>query len=131
MARTSVPPRRRTYEDIQALLTGTLFVALGIAVFGPTGLLTGGTAGVAFLLHCATGLNFGLLFFAVNMPFFGLAWKRKGKPFTVKTSIAVGLLALLTNVLPVRLHCDWINPVFSAAIGGFNVLVLYLQERFG
>lgn len=144
------PPRHRTYEDIQALLTGTLFVSLGISMFGHTGLLTGGTAGVAFLLHYATGWNFGLLFFAVNVPFYGLAWKRMGKAFTLKTFIAVGLLALLTNVLPTLVHFDALHPLFSAvmggllmgagmlilfrhraSLGGFNVLVLYLQERFG
>ena len=143
-------PRHRTYEDIQALLTGTLFVALGISMFGYIGLLTGGTAGVAFLLHYATGWNFGLLFFAVNVPFYGLAWKRMGKAFTVKTFIAVGLLALLTNVLPQLVRFGALNPLFSAvmggllmgagmlilfrhraSLGGFNVLVLYLQERFG
>ena len=131
------PPKHRTYEDIQALLTGTMFVSLGIVMFGHTGLLTGGTAGVAFLLHYATGWNFGLLFFAVNVPFYGLAWKRMGKAFTVKTIIAVGLLALLTNVLPKLVHFDALNPAFSAIMGGllmgggFNVLVLYLQDRFG
>lgn len=146
----STPPRHRTYEDIQALLTGTLFVALGISMFGHTGLLTGGTAGVAFLLHYATGWNFGLLFFAVNVPFYGLAWKRMGKPFTIKTFVAVGLLAVLTNLLPTLVHFDALHPIFSAvmggllmgagmlilfrhraSLGGFNVLVLYLQERFG
>ncbi|QTN27975.1 YitT family protein [Rhodoferax sp. AJA081-3] len=147
---TPTPPRHRTYEDIQALLTGTLFVALGISMFGHTGLLTGGTAGVAFLLHYATGWNFGLLFFAVNVPFYGLAWKRMGRAFTLKTFVAVGLLALLTNVLPTLVHFDALHPLFSAvmggllmgagmlilfrhraSLGGFNVLVLYLQERFG
>jgi len=143
-------PRHRTYEDMQALFTGTLFVALGISMFGQTGLLTGGMTGVAFLLHYATGWNFGLLFFAVNVPFFGLAWKRMGKAFTVKTGIAVMLMTLLTNVLPELVHFDVLNPVFSAimggllmgagmlilfrhraSLGGLNVLVLYLQERFG
>ena len=50
-------PRHRTYEDMQALFTGTLFVALGISMFGQTGLLTGGMTGVAFLLHYATGIG--------------------------------------------------------------------------
>ena len=150
MPSTTPAPKHRIYEDLQALLTGTLFVALGIGMFGHTGLLTGGTAGVAFLLHYATGWNFGLLFFAVNIPFYGLAWKRMGRPFTVKTFAAVGLLALLTNVLPTLIHFEWIHPVFTAvmggllmgagmlilfrhraSLGGFNVLVLYLQERFG
>jgi uncharacterized membrane-anchored protein YitT (DUF2179 family) len=143
-------PKHRAYEDIQALLTGTLFVALGIVMFGHSGLLTGGTAGVAFLVHYATGWNFGLVFFTINLPFYGLAWKRMGRKFTLKTFAAVGLLALLTNMLPKLLHFDQLNPVFTsimggllmgtgmlilfrhrASLGGFNVLVLYLQERFG
>ncbi len=150
MAPPPPPPRHRTYEDIQALLTGTLFVSLGVLMFGHTGLLTGGTAGVAFLLHYATGWNFGLVFFVINLPFYGLAWKRMGRSFTLKTFAAVGLLALLTNLMPGVLHFDRLNPVFTAvmggllmgsgmlilfrhraSLGGFNVLVLYLQERFG
>lgn len=150
MSSTPHAPRHRLYEDIQALVTGTLFVALGIVMFGHTGLLTGGTAGIAFLLHYATGWNFGLLFFAVNLPFYGLAWKRMGRAFTLKTFAAVGLLALLTNVLPTLVHFESLDPVFSAvmggllmgagmlilfrhraSLGGFNVLVLFLQERFG
>jgi uncharacterized membrane-anchored protein YitT (DUF2179 family) len=146
----ATPPRHKTYEDVQALLTGTLFVALGIVMFGHVGLLTGGTAGVAFLVHYATGWNFGAVFFVINLPFYGLAFKRMGREFTLKTFIAVGLMATLTNVLPTLLHFDQLNPLLAtvlggllmgtgmlilfrhrASLGGFNVLVLYLQERFG
>jgi uncharacterized membrane-anchored protein YitT (DUF2179 family) len=142
--------RHRPYEDIQALLTGTLFVSMGVVMFGHTGLLTGGTAGVAFLVHYATGWNFGLVFFVINLPFYGLAFKRMGKRFTVKTFAAVGLMAVLSNVVPQMVRFDALNPVFTAvfggllmgagmlilfrhraSLGGFNVLVLYLQERFG
>ena len=70
--------RHGLYEDLQALVTGTLFVSLGVVMFGHTGLLTGGTAGVAFLIHYATGWNFGLVFFAINLPFYGLALQRMG-----------------------------------------------------
>jgi len=150
MSTSAHPPRHRAYEDIQALLTGTLFVALGVVMFGHTGLLTGGTVGIAFLLHYATGWNFGVLIFVLNLPFYGLAWKRMGRPFTLKTFAAVGLLALLTNVVPTLVHFESLNPVFTAvmggllmgagmlilfrhraSLGGFNVLVLFLQERFG
>jgi uncharacterized membrane-anchored protein YitT (DUF2179 family) len=142
--------RHRPYEDIQALLTGTLFVSMGVVMFGHTGLLTGGTAGVAFLVHYATGWNFGLVFFVINLPFYGLAFKRMGKRFTVKTFAAVGLMAVLSNVVPQMVRFDALNPAFTAvfggllmgagmlilfrhraSLGGFNVLVLYLQERFG
>jgi uncharacterized membrane-anchored protein YitT (DUF2179 family) len=142
--------RHRPHEDIQALLTGTLFVALGVVMFGRTGLLTGGTAGIAFLIHYATGWNFGLTFFCINLPFYGLAYKRMGLQFTLKTFASVALLATISNVLPQLISLGAINPVFAAvaggllmgtgmlilfrhraSLGGFNVLVLYLQERYG
>jgi uncharacterized membrane-anchored protein YitT (DUF2179 family) len=142
--------RHRPHEDIQALITGTLFVALGVVMFGRTGLLTGGTAGIAFLIHYATGWNFGLVFFCINLPFYGLAYKRMGLQFTLKTFASVALLAAISNALPQLISLGEINPLFAAvaggllmgtgmlilfrhraSLGGFNVLVLYLQERFG
>ncbi len=142
--------RHRPYEDVQALFTGTLFVALGVVMFGHTGLLTGGTVGIAFLVHYATGWNFGVLLFLINLPFYGLAWRRMGRAFTLKTFAAVGFLALLVNMLPKLVSFQLLSLPFTAvmggllmgagmlmlfrhrtSLGGFNVLVLYLQERFG
>ncbi|MCU0956631.1 MAG: YitT family protein [Hydrogenophaga sp.] len=142
--------RHRPHEDLQALLTGTLFVALGVIMFRHAGLLTGGTAGLAFVLHYATGWNFSLLFLLVNLPFYGLAWRRMGPMFTLKTFAAVGLLAAFVQWLPRWIAFDQLSTGFAsvaggllmgagmlmlfrhrASLGGFNVLVLYLQERFG
>ena len=142
--------RHRAYEDVLALLTGTLFIALGVMMYGNMHLLTGGTAGLAFLLHYATGWNFSVLIFCVNLPFYALAWWRMGKMFALKTVAAVGLMALLVQSLPQWVAFQSLNPLFAsvvgglligtgmlmlfrhrASLGGFNVLVLYLQERFG
>ncbi len=142
--------RHRPWEDTQALLTGTLFVALGVALFDHAGLLTGGTAGIAFLVHYATGWNFGLVFFCVNLPFYGLAWRRMGRAFTLKTLASVALLSVFVNLLPRLVGFAELSAPFAAvlggllmgvgmlilfrhraSLGGFNVLVLYLQERFG
>lgn len=142
--------RHKLHEDVQALLTGTLFVSLGIVLFGQSGLLSGGTAGIAFVIHYATGWNFGLLFFLINLPFYGLAYRRMGRAFTFKTFAAVVLLALFSNVLPQLLHIRDVQPVLAsvlgglligagmlmlfrhqASLGGLNVLALYLQERYG
>jgi uncharacterized membrane-anchored protein YitT (DUF2179 family) len=144
------PSQHSLYEDAQALLIGTLFVSVGVVLFGYTGLFAGGTAGIAFLIHYATGWNFGLVFFVVNLPFYGLAWKRMGRRFTFKTFAAVGLLAGLSNLVPHWLTLSHLQPMFAsvfgglligggmlilfrhrASLGGFNVLVLYLQDRFG
>lgn len=142
--------RHRLYEDLQALLTGTLLVAIGLALFRQAGLMTGGTVGLAFLLHYASGWPFGWLFFAINLPFYLLAWKRMGKRFTLKTLGAVSLLALLSSWLPQWLRFEAVAPLFAAlagglllgvgfvilfrhraSLGGLNLLVLLLQERFG
>ena len=145
-----IPNSARCFSSADALLTGTLFVALGVVMFRHTGLLTGGTAGLAFLLHYATGWNFSLVFFLINLPFYGLAWRRMGKVFTLKTFAAVGLLAVLAQWVPHWVRFDLLSTGFAsvaggllmgagmlmlfrhrASLGGFNVLVLYLQERFG
>ncbi len=147
---TSDSLRHQPHEDIQALLTGTLFVSLGVVLFGQTGLLSGGTAGIAFVIHYATGWNFGLLFFLINLPFYGLAYRRIGRAFTLKTFASVALLALFSNLLPQWIHLRDIQPLLAAvlgglligtgmlmlfrhqaSLGGFNVLALYLQERYG
>lgn len=143
-------PRHSLFDDAQALVTGTLFVGLGLALFRHAGLMTGGTVGLAFLGHYATGLAFGPLFFVINLPFYALAWKRMGRRFTLKTVIAVTLLAFLSESLPAWFRLQEVAPWFAAAgggllvgagfiilfrhrasLGGLNVLVLWLQERFG
>jgi uncharacterized membrane-anchored protein YitT (DUF2179 family) len=144
--------RHRLHEDIQALVTGTLFVALGVVMFGHAGLLTGGTAGIAFLIHYAyaADISFSLAFFVVNLPFYVFAWRRMGAAFTLKTFTAVALLSLFTHFLPRGLTFEHLSPPLAAvlggllcgtgmlilfrhraSLGGLNVLVLYLQERLG
>ncbi|HEY0844858.1 MAG TPA: YitT family protein [Noviherbaspirillum sp.] len=138
------------FEDIQALVTGTLLVSLGVALLGKASLITGGTVGIAFLLHYVTGLSFGKLFFAINLPFYYLAVKKMGWKFTLKTFTAVFLLSAFSEFLPTVISLDALNPVYAsvmggllcgvgllvlfrhrASLGGINVLVLYLQERYG
>lgn len=142
--------RHSLFEDAQALITGTLFVAIGVALFKQAGMLTGGTVGIAFLIHYASGLPFGLLFFALNLPFYWLAYRRLGRAFTLKTLLSVSLMSLLSELLPRWLQFAELNPWFAAiagglligagmlilfrhraSLGGLNVLVLYLQERYG
>ncbi|MCZ8075096.1 MAG: YitT family protein [Paucibacter sp.] len=142
--------RHSPLEDVQAIVTGTLFVALGVALFKQAGMLTGGTVGIAFLLHYASGLPFGALFFCINLPFYWLAYRRMGLPFTLRTIAAVSLMAVLAEVLPHWLKFAELNIWFAAitgglligagmlilfrhraSLGGLNVLVLYLQEKRG
>ncbi len=140
-------------EDVLAILTGTLFVSLGIALFNQAGLLTGGTAGLAFLIHYRTGLSFGTVFFLVNLPFYWLALKRMGWRFTLKTFCSVALVSLFSGLHPKLVHLVDVNmltPFYvaliggllmgvgfivlfrhQASLGGINILALYLQQTRG
>lgn len=143
-------PRHTWFDDAQALLTGTLIVALGLVLLKHAGFVTGGTVGLAFVAHYATGWPFGALVFAINLPFYALAWVRMGAAFTLKTILAVALLATFTEAMPQWIGLQHLNPLFAAvggglligvgfiilfrhraSLGGFNTLVLWLQERLG
>jgi uncharacterized membrane-anchored protein YitT (DUF2179 family) len=115
----STPLDRHThFEDLQALLTGTLFISLAVMLYKHAGLLSGGTAGLAFLLHYASGVSFGKLFFLINLPFYWLAWRRMGRVFTLKTFAAVALLSALTEFQPLVLRIESLHPLYAALIGG-------------
>ena len=138
------------FEDAQALITAALFVALGVAMFSQAGLLAGGTAGIAFLIHYATGWRFGAVFFIINLPFYWLAVRKMGWVFTIKTFCAIALLSLFTELMPLILRFEVLQPLYAgvmggcligvgllmlfrhrASLGGLNILVLFLQDRIG
>jgi len=146
----STAARHSRFDDLQGILTGALVVALGILLVKSAGLLTGGAVGLSFLVHYATGANFGLVLFLVNLPFYWLALKRMGAEFTLKTLATVVLVSLLSEALPRVVNIAAIDPFFAgaaggllmgvgmlilfrhrASLGGLNVLVLWLQERSG
>ena len=146
----STSEQHSVFEDAQGVASGAMLASLGVQLLSAAGLLTGGTAGVAFLLHYATGFSFGLVFFAVNLPFYYLAWKRLGLAFTLKTFSAIAATSLISEALPRVIGIAHIDPLVAAlfggllvgtamlalfrhraSLGGFGVLALYLQEKLG
>ncbi len=147
----AVPHQTHTlFEDAQALFTGVLFVSLALILFTQAGLLTGGTAGIAFVLHYATGISLGKLFFAINIPFYWFAWQRMGREFTFKTFIAIALLSAMTEWSPRLFAVERLHPGYAAVLGGLllgsgclflarhraslggvTIISLYLQQTRG
>ena len=138
------------FEDIQALVSGTLLFAFAIVLFRHADLLTGGTTELAFLGHYASDVSFGLLYFLINIPFYIFGLLALGRAFTLKTFAAVALLSLYSEVLPRWIHIESIHPVFAAVIGGLlagagllmlvrhraslgglGVMAIYLQKKRG
>ena len=139
-----------TTEDVVAIFTGVLMISVGVAFFTSAGLLTGGTAGLAFLLHYAMGMGFGKIFFMLNLPFYWLALRKLGREFTLKTFVAVLLLSLMTEWQHQWLQMAHIEPLYAAiagglitgtgflalfrhrcSLGGVGIAALYLQDRYG
>lgn len=145
----AVQPHSRT-EDAMAILTGVTLVSVGVAFIASAGLLTGGMTGLAFVLHYATGIGFGKLFFVLNLPFYWLALRKLGTGFTLKTFTAVALLSALVGLQSQFLQISQLHPAYAAitgglimgigflvlfrhrcSLGGVGILALYLQDRFG
>ncbi|OSN01640.1 MULTISPECIES: YitT family protein [Lonsdalea] len=137
-------------EDMLALLIGTLMVSFGIVLLRQSGALTGGTAGMAFLLHYVLDISFGVAFFLINLPFYYLAIRRMGWRFTLKTFCAVALVSVFSDLHGHFIHIDRLDPFYAtlfgnmimglgfivlfrhkASLGGINILALYLQDKSG
>jgi uncharacterized membrane-anchored protein YitT (DUF2179 family) len=146
----TTPSRHTLPEDLFAILIGTMLVSFGVVLYAEATLTTGSTAGLALLLQYGTGIPFGWLFFAINLPFYVLALLRMGWPFAIKTFIGVGIVSYLTAHIPDWMDISSIQPLFAAllgggliglgilslarhkaSVGGINILALYLQDNFG
>jgi uncharacterized membrane-anchored protein YitT (DUF2179 family) len=123
----STATRHSPWEDALGVVAGVTLTAVGIAILGSLGFLTGGMAGLAFVAHYLTGWNFGLVFFVLNLP-----------------------LSLMTGLSGDLFRLAYIDPLFGACFGGLllgfgllalfrhrssaggvGILAIFLQDKFG
>jgi hypothetical protein len=140
--------RHSLLEDVLGILTGTFAASLGLYLLKSSEAVTGGTAGLALLLSYTLPLPFGVIFFGVNLPFFGLAVWKKGWNFALRTGAAIALVSAMASLHPWALGPLVIDPVYGvlggnllagvgllilfrhkSSLGGFNILALLLQEK--
>ncbi len=136
-------------EDALAMIIGTFMIGFALLLMQASHTLTGGTAGLALLVHYVTDIRFGVLFFLFNLPFYYLAYKQLGMAMVIKTFIAVGLLSLMTELHPMFITISDIQPLYGtilanilfgvgflilfrhrSSLGGFNLFALFMQERY-
>ncbi|QLF71566.1 YitT family protein (plasmid) [Peteryoungia desertarenae] len=148
---TNTPAERhRLYEDVLAMILGTLFVSFGTLIYTHAMLTVGSSAGLALLLSYVTNWGFGPIFFVVNLPFYILAVRRMGWAFTIRTFTAVALVSLLSKLNSQWVDFGYLDPLYATIIGGgligtgllmlfrhrtglggINILAIYLQEKTG
>lgn len=143
-------PRHSAVDDVQGIAFGVTMAALGMQILTHMGFVTGQTTGLAVLIAQVTGLPFPAVYFAVTLPFLGLAWRRMGLAFALKTLVTTAALSGLVAVLPNWLELGRIEPAVAAILfgllfgiaalaairhggsfGGLSVLWIELQDRTG
>ncbi|SJL83364.1 YitT family protein [Vibrio palustris] len=149
-AKTPAIIHHRWFEDVIAMLMGANLVALGVLFLNQMGMITGGTAGLSLFLHYKFGVQFGTIFFLINLPFYYLAIRRMGWEFSIKTFIAVAMVSFFSNIQNQFIHIEYLQPIYAAlfggclfgagfiilfrhkaSLGGFNILALFIQDRTG
>lgn len=81
------------------LLFGSSFIALSVVLFFlPNSITTGGTPGMAILLHHLTGFSIGSMIIAINVPLLIWGGKYLGKVFAIKTIIAIVLISFFIDL---------------------------------
>ncbi|WP_418276894.1 YitT family protein [Isoptericola jiangsuensis] len=137
-------------EDTLGILTGTFVISLGLYLLKSVSAVTGGTAGLSLLVSYVAPVPFPLLFALVNLPFFLLAIRMKGWDFTIRTGVSIALVSGFSVLHPAMLGDLDVIPVYGvvagnvlagvgllivfrhrASLGGFNIVALIAQERFG
>ena len=146
----SPPAKHTVVEDIQGIGLGVFLCSVAIHVLTYLGLITGQTAGIAAITSYLTGWSFGGVFFAINIPFYLLAYRRLGLMFTVKSLISVSLLSVGTMLLPQGFEIGYLHPALGSVIfgcltgvgllvmfrhggslGGLGIVALMVQDNTG
>ena len=144
------PKEHGLIDDAQGLAYGSFMAAVGVLLLTHLGFVTGQTAGLAILISYATGWGFAPVFFAVNLPFYWLGYKRLGLAFMLKSFTAVAMMSVLVVLLPQGLQFGYVHPGVGAvlvgfltgsallalfrhgaSLGGIGIVALYLQDRTG
>lgn len=121
----SIRRNNRSIAAIYAMIilgTGIMGVAIK-CIYDPVNLVTGGFAGLAIIVRKSTtalvegGIPLWFTNLALNIPFFAIAWKLKGKKFIGRTAVATVLLSAWLYVLP---EIDMVKGdlVLAAIFGG-------------
>lgn len=143
-------PRHSLWEDAQGLSFGIFTCALGLIFLSQLGFLTGQMAGLALLLSYTLGVNFGITFFLVNLPFYWFAYKRLGLEFTIKSALCVTAVSILVDVISPLVTFENLDPLIGTlafgaltgmgllaiirhkgSLGGMGALALIIQDATG
>ncbi|MFA9374799.1 MAG: YitT family protein [Poseidonibacter sp.] len=110
------------------ILLGTLCISLAVVLFFlPNNITTGGTPGMAILLHHVSGFSIGAMVIAINIPLLIWGGKYLGRLFAIRTILAIILISFFIDFFSKFLELEaltnniLLSSVFGGIIIGFGV----------
>ncbi|MGV3696058.1 YitT family protein [Flavobacterium sp.] len=140
---------RRHVKDFFLITIGILSATFGFKGFLLTNhFIDGGATGISLLISALTDIPLYVLIICVNAPFVILGYRIMGRPFAIKTALAISGLAisLATISIPDITSDNLLVAVFGgfflgagiglavrggAVIDGTEVLAIFLSRKFG
>jgi uncharacterized membrane-anchored protein YitT (DUF2179 family) len=105
-------------RDIAFLLAGVLSAGFGLKGFLiPNDFIDGGVMGISLLVHEKTNFTLAFLIIIINLPFIILAWQQINTSFSLKSAIAIALLAVVVAFIPYPVVTN--DKLLIAVFGGF------------
>ena len=140
---------RQLIHDIVLITIGCTLCAVAInGILIPQNFATSGITGLALVLHRKIpSLNFGVIYFLINLPLFALAWMAVGRRFFFYSLAGMAALSLSVTLIKVPIHLDdkilnalWAGLISGAGVGltlrssgsqgGIDILAVMLLKRF-
>jgi len=106
------------------ILAGSFVLAFGVVGFlSPNNIATGGTAGLAIVLHSVFKLPIGMLMALINIPLLLVSLKYLGKKFAIKTISCIFFIVIFVDMLAEIIHLPNLSTNFLLATlyGGVTV----------
>jgi uncharacterized membrane-anchored protein YitT (DUF2179 family) len=120
-AKTTWRKQKATRNSIRS----AMFVSLGVLAAGfglrgflmPNHFIDGGVTGISLLITAKTNFPLSALIILFNIPFILLGWRQIGKVFSIKSIVAISLLALVVAIMPYPVVTN--DKLLIAVFGGF------------
>jgi uncharacterized membrane-anchored protein YitT (DUF2179 family) len=100
------------------MFTGILSAGFGLKGFLiPNGFIDGGAMGISLLINQRTDISLSVLIILINIPFLMLGYRQISRAFSLKSIIAITVLAILVAVIPYPLITE--DKLLVGIFGGF------------
>lgn len=109
---------RYSLRDILLISLGILSAGFGLRGFLlPNGFIDGGVMGISLLTHIETNIALSIFIILFNIPFIILGYHQISMVFSLKSMIAITVLAIVVATVPYPVVTD--DKILVAVFGGF------------